>query len=120
MAEQLGAAAPDLTLKAHDTYPPLQVVLSDANGPINLTAASQVRVIMKGTTGGSIALVTGVMTISASPVGGFAAYTWAAGDTAIPNTYNVEFEIAWTTGGIETVPNDIYRTVQINQDLENV
>ena len=109
---------PDLTLKAHDTYPTLKAVLSDSNGAIPLTGATQVKLIMKGTTAPSPALVSGAMVV-ASAAGGYVTYQWAPGDTAVPDTYNVEFEIAWQAGGIETVPNDVYRTVKIVQDLNN-
>jgi len=110
--------AADLILKAHDTYPPLNVVLSDQNGAINLATASQVKLIMKNTGIATQVLVTGTMAI-ASAAGGNVTYAWRAADTSWPDLYNVEFEIAWTAGGIETVPNDIYRQIQINQDLEN-
>lgn len=113
------ATVPDLTLKAHDTYPPLKVVLSDSNGAIDLTTASQVKLVMKNTNGATSILVSGAMVI-ASAAGGYCTRTWAtATETAYPDTYNVEFEIAWSAGGIETVPNDIYRTLLIVQDIEN-
>lgn len=109
-------AAPDLVLKRHDTWPPLQATLSDQNGPIDLTNASTVHVIMKGTT----ALIDGACTIDANQTStgmGQVTYTWAIGDTAITDTYQVEFEIVWAAGGIETIPNDSYRSIQIINDL---
>ncbi len=44
-------------------------------------------------------------------------YTWAAGDTASSGTYDLEFEITWADGGVETVPSSGYETVVIEDDL---
>lgn len=116
----MAASPPDLTLKAHDTFPSLKVTLSDTNGSIDLSTASQVNLVMKNTTTSATSiLVTGAMTI-ASAVGGYCTRVWASKtETAYPDTYNVEFEIFWSAGGVETVPNDIYRQILIVQDLDN-
>lgn len=102
----------DLTIKQNDTWPPLKATLTDENGPIDLTTATAVRVIMKGTT----VTIDGVCTV-VSATTGEVSYTWAAGDTAVNGSYNTEFEINWGSGRIETVPNDSYKTVEIKDDL---
>jgi hypothetical protein len=95
---------PDLTIKQHDTFPPLQATLSDENGPIDLTNANAVLFIMKGTKSTGAVLVTGACTYIDRP-NGVVQYAWATGDTAVPDTYDIEFQITWSSGGIQTIPN---------------
>lgn len=105
-----------LTVKRFDTYPPIAATLTDSNGPINLTNATTVKIILKGTT----VLITGTCTI-VSPTAGTVQYAWTTGDTNIADTYQVEFEIHWAAGGIQTVPNAAAAnlTIEIDADLEN-
>lgn len=105
----------DLTLKRHDTYPPLRATLSDVNGPIDLTSAVSVKLIMKGKT----SLVTGLCAIVSPSTSGSIQYNWATNDLSVSDTYNVEFEIGWAGGGIQTVPNSGYSTIEVVDDLEN-
>src|ERR1700733_8450843 len=98
-------AAPDLTIKQGDTWPPLAAILSDANGPIDLSTATTIEIWMKGISG---TVVSGLCT-PVDAAAGSIIYSWGPTDTAVPDTYNVEFEITWSGGGEETVPNDSYR-----------
>ena len=167
-------ATPQLTVKAHDTFPPVTASLADNNGFIDLTNATSVKFLMKGTsvlvTGTAVKATVATPTATASSgsnvltsvssftnlsigssliavgviapgavVGSYSSgagtinmvdasgnplnaigsgtgisvtinrgtvqYTWAAGDTSTVDTYNVEWEITWTGGGIQTVPN---------------
>lgn len=104
----------DFSLKKHDTWPPLNATLSDANGPINLTAATTVKLIIKPTGGGSA--ITGTCAVISAPAG-TVRYTWATGNTDISGTYSGEFEITWSDGKIGTVPNEGYFTLEILDDL---
>lgn len=113
----------DRTFKANDTWPPLAAVLSDANGPIDLTNATQVKLLMR--TGST--LVSGLCQLDTNPITGARLdrtlgqvfYVWVRGDTAIVGDYQVEFEITWagTTPTTETVPNDSYDSISIIADL---
>lgn len=113
------------TWKRHDTYPPYQAFLEQAGGAsvIPLGAASQVKLILQ-TTGKqqvgtpTAAVITGIMSI-ASAAQGYVTYNWATNDLAIADLYNAEYEIAWSAGGIETVPNDAYDQIVVVADLEN-
>ena len=102
----------DLTVKQHDTWPPVRATLSDASGPIDLTGATQIKLILKGAT----VTITGNCTVVSAPAG-TVSYTWAAGDTAVAGDYQGEFEITWPGGKVETVPNDSYLAVTIKADL---
>ena len=113
---------PDLTVKRGDDFPPLQAVLSDINGPINLSNASSVQLLMKGAVSG----VSGPMTIG-SAVAGYVTYNWRASDLAFIDTYQVEFEISWasTVGAspaTQTVPSGtngqaVYNSIVTVADL---
>lgn len=120
---------PDLMVKRRDTWPALKATLEETNAagtkvPINLSPALKVGLIMKGKT----VLVEGSCT---GPAGGpldstgKVEYVWAkneagaAGDTAVADTYELEFEIEWSSAPlkIETVPNESYKEVVIVADL---
>lgn len=104
----------DFTLKQHDTYPPIDATLTDQVGPINLTLAASVKIILKTVGGGST--ITGTCTI-VSAAAGTVRYQLTAIQTATVNTYQGEFEITWTNGDITTVPNNDYFSVEIKADL---
>lgn len=104
----------DLTIKQHDTWPPVEATLSDANGPVNLTGAA-VKLILKSA-GAGATVVSGSCTI-VSAVAGTVRYDWISADTASVNTLSGEFEVTWSTGKITTFPNDAYFSVEIKADL---
>lgn len=108
-------AAPDLTIKQHDLYPPLVATLNDtvANIPIDLTTATAVVVILKGTSG---AAKVGVCTVT-DAVNGQVTYNWVSGDTDVADTYNVEWQITWPGALPQTVPNGSFKTLLITPDL---
>jgi len=100
------------TIKQHDNYPPLVLTLTDQNGPINLSTATTVKLILKsGTTS-----ITGNCVIT-TPTSGIVTYNWGGSDTAVVGTYDGEVEITWNTGKIETVPNDSYFSITVMADL---
>lgn len=102
----------DYTLKQHDTFPSFDATLTDSLGAaINLTG-STVRVYMSS----GATLINGSCTI-VSPTAGTVTYTWVTGDTNTIGDYNVEWEITYGSGAIETVPNDGYKTLKIIADL---
>lgn len=102
-----------LTFKRGDTYPNLKIALTQSGAAISLAAASYVTIIMKS---GSTTLELGPATIT-DAAGGLIEYAWQVGDTAIVGTYQLECEIHWAAGGIQTVPNATYDSVVIMQDL---
>lgn len=104
----------DLTIKQNDTWPPIEAVLSDAAGPVDLTGAA-VKLILKSAGAGST-VITGACTI-VDAVAGSVRYTWLAADTASVNTLNGEFEVTWGDGNVTTFPNDAYFSVEIKADL---
>jgi hypothetical protein len=77
-------------MKRNDTYPPISVTLSDASGPINLTAASAVHMEMKPTSG---PVVPSLACTSASVAGGVTRHNWSISETDTADTWSLEWEI---------------------------
>lgn len=117
--------ASDLTVKRHDTWPPIRGLASDEFGPLSLGDADFVKVLMKS--GGT--LITGLVTVHDPPLtdpGGDDynwEYAWAHGDTATAGDYKVELEVTWddasTPKKVETVPNISTRTLTIEADQDD-
>ena len=103
------------TIKQHDNWPLLSLALTDQNGPIDLSTASSVKLILKQALPPTT--VTGAMAISVPASAGIVTYTWAGTNTDVPGSYDGEVEITWAAGKVETVPNDGYFSVIIQSDL---
>jgi hypothetical protein len=105
----------NLVVKLNDTYPPVEATLestvSGSLAPIDLTPATSIFFIMKL---GVVKIKELATVIDA--VNGKVQYKWKAGDTSTVGIYRVEWEIHWT-GGIETIPNEGYDTIEIQEDL---
>ncbi len=107
-------------MKQNDTRPVYDVTLFDqigeaAQAPINLVNATAVKFIMRAP-GSATPKVNAAMTVQ-SAADGVCRYVWVAVNTADVGTYQVEFEITWNDGGVETVPNGGYMEVVIVDDL---
>lgn len=111
------------TVKQHDTAPSYVVDLADEFGlpgetPINLTTATSVKFLMRETGGTGAPKVTAAMTI-VDAANGRVQHDWGATDTDTVGTFDIEFEITWSDGTIETVPNDSYLSVEVVDDLDD-
>lgn len=100
-------------IKRGDTAPPLTAVLSSNGAPLDLTAASAVRLIIAADSG---SLVLGPISID-DAAGGEVSYEWSPGDTDTAGEYRVEFEIVWGDGTVQTVPSAGYGALTIMEDL---
>lgn len=84
--------------------------MQDPDGnAINLTNATAVKFKMANLVDANAVIV--------SAAAGTVRYDWAANDTRVAGTFNAEFEIEWSDGRKQTVPNDGYLTVSIERDL---
>lgn len=95
-------------IKRNDTSPSIEAVLSDSNGPVNLTGAT-VNFYMAN-------LVSGAATIT-DAAAGEVRYDWQAGDTTKLGYHLAEWEVVYADGKKETFPNDGYSTIKITADL---
>lgn len=96
------------TIKRGDTLPKISAVLSDKDGPVDLTGAS-VRLIVPPIVDASATIV--------DADAGSVEYQWQAGDTETRGVYKAEFQVTFPSGDILTFPNDGFITVQIDSDL---
>jgi 5-hydroxyisourate hydrolase-like protein (transthyretin family) len=110
------------SIKNGDTAPAYVVDLQDdvdtTPVAINLTSATSVTFKMRLADTSGVPAVDAVMDITTA-ASGRVTYEWAPGDTDETGTYDVEFEILWNDGTIETVPNSGYNTVIVTDDLDD-
>lgn len=100
--------------KRGDTTP-LSFTLDNGGIPLDLTAATQVRIIAR-LRGAAAPKFTKVI---AGPLGtdGVVVLTPAAGDVNAAGRYDLEFEITWNNAVIQTIPGDGYDEFVIIPDL---
>ena len=103
------------TIKKNDTSPQIAAILQDGDGTaIDLTGAT-VRFHMKKI-GASTASTDAAATVVNADAGSVK-YEWVAADTANAGTFQAEFEVTYTNGGVETFPNDQSIAIVITEDL---
>lgn len=117
-------------IKRGDSWRPLEAVLLEVDGPIDLTNADRVRLRLRSP---AVVVLTGDLTIvedeQGGPETGRVYYQWqrpegdpddggVRGDLDFDGTYRAEFEIEWNTGDLQTVPNNDYFTVVVYPDLD--
>lgn len=103
-------------IKQNDTSPTIQATLKDAAGVVVPVTGATIVFNMRprGSTDPTISRGAGTVVDGA---GGVVAYPWQDGDTAITGTYDAEFEVTYSGGGIETFPNDGWIGVKITDDI---
>lgn len=108
------------TIKQHDTTPPLPLHLTSTDpatkvtSDIDLSTATKVRVIIARGPGHTPIVDR---EIPDRPADGHLAYAWAAGETDVSGVFEVEVEITWGDGTVQTVPGGGYGRAQIVPDL---
>ncbi|CAB4176084.1 Domain of unknown function DUF2479 [uncultured Caudovirales phage] len=102
-------------VKRNDTYGNVTEQLLDENlAPVNITGAS-VKFSMRTRTG-SVAKVSSAATIVTAATG-IVKYQWVTGDTDTAGDYRAEWQVTFSSGKIQTYPNNGYDTISILQDL---
>lgn len=96
-------------IKTGDTAPSVEATLRVEGSVLDLTNATSVRFKM------SNGLDEAAVIVDAA--GGKVRYDWGSGQTDTAGTFDAEFEIAWTGGGVQTVPSKGYLKVYIAEDL---
>lgn len=108
----------DFSMKANDRLPVIKAVLKRNGAPLDLTNATSVDFIMKGTGPTGAVKVNSPAEIVDAP-GGVVQYAWAIGDTNTPGTYQGEWEITWQDGKPQTVPTKSYHAIEVAADLDS-
>jgi hypothetical protein len=101
-------------IKRNDLRPHWRVTLTSNGTPVDLTGAATAKFTMKeGTT---VKVNKAAMTFI-DQAGGVVEYDWTGTDTDTSGTYNVEVEVDWGAGEIQTFPSKGYFTITIEDDL---
>ena len=108
--------------KTGDTSPDITGTVTDALGAVNIFTALSIRFIAtnKTTPGTPIAGAAVKVDDGTAPLRGKWKYVWGASDLTVAGTYETEIEVTWTTGKIETFPNNKSRnpTFVVTDDLD--
>lgn len=100
-----------LEMKRGDTLPALRATLTDDGAPVDLTAATTIRVLLRR---GSTLVINRVVTGTDQ---GVVTMPWQTGDTAIAGILRGEVEVTWPDGKVQTWPPTDTFTVEISADL---
>ena len=102
-------------IKRNDTAPAFTATLRDAAGvAVNLTGAT-VRFLMRNPRTRTLKVAAAMTILDATA--GRVSYAWQTGDTDEAATYQVEVEVTFGDGTIETFPNGEHHELQVIKDL---
>lgn len=105
-------------MKRHDLDPVLRVLVKQRNGrPFDLTDYTQVRFVMRATTGGGAKVNASAVIEDAAA--GAVRYDWIAADTDTAGTFVGEIEAVSAGSRKRTFPTRGYLTIVIEPDLNN-
>ena len=98
-----------MSIKQHDTAGPLTITCTDNGAVVNLTTATTVKVIATGA-------ATFTRTVTGSSAG-VVVMPWQTADVANVGLLQLEVEVTWGDGTIQTFPSDGFLRVNIVRDL---
>lgn len=105
----------DQTFKEGDLGDELEATLKDADGAIDLSAVDKVDFVMENRSGDKV-LDEQVSIVNGSE--GKIQYQWSPGDPVEePGVYRVEFRITDSVGDTETVPNDGFNVIEVEEEI---
>lgn len=111
----------DLVMSQYDTRPYLEATLSDVNGPVDLTTATSVRLVVESS--GAVETVNQSSTAPAqlvtilSSTGGQVRYKWQAADLNTPGNYGLEWQVTFTDGTKARFPNSRHLSMTVKPAL---
>jgi len=100
---------PDFTIGQGDTLPVLTRTLDDVNGPIDLTNATSVTLILRSKWLNAFYLSVACAILTPKTAGNIS-YGWRAADTALVGDYLAEFLVIFGDGTRVTIPNSPAKT----------
>lgn len=113
-------AYPDEHIKQNDTSPKLtRTYFTDRDIDSTGVTVSSVSIHMAERDGGTVSL-NSTATLEAEDYDTNSitvSYDWASGDTDTVGEYNVEFEITYSDGKVETFPKDGYIHLKISKEI---
>jgi hypothetical protein len=120
--------AVDFVINRGDTFPNFKATLESRNEttgkwePLDLTLATSVTLLMTSTEPATLevfgtCLFGSTLVIPQAPTTGFIEYAWVTADTEVANIYRLQFEVLWSNGKRQSIPNNGYYSVEIQPDL---
>lgn len=98
-----------MNIKQGDTGPPLTITCTDNGDAVDLSAADTVKVIADGA-------ATFTRTVTGSNAG-VVVMPWQTTDTAALGQIQLEVEVTWQDGTIQTFPGEGFLRVTVTNDL---
>jgi len=102
-------------IKRHDTAPAFTATLQDANNDAVDISGAAVLFLMRNPRTRELK-VSSAATITDAAAGRIS-YAWAAGDTDTPGVYQVEVQVTFGSGEVETFPNGSHHRLEVLKDL---
>jgi hypothetical protein len=102
-------------IKQNDTKPAIAATLIDSDGSIPSLTGATVSFKMRKVGEASATVDSSASVTSADNAE--VTYAWIASDTATVGSYEGEFEVTYSTGGIQTFPNNGYIEIEIVDDI---
>jgi hypothetical protein len=101
-------------IKQGDTAPSLRAILSNTEGPINLTGTT-VKFAMKAAPTRANANPPEILVVAVveEPQSGLVRYDWSGTDTALAGPYVAEFIVTSSAGKVERYPSSGFISVTI-------
>lgn len=108
----------DFWMRQSDTQTPIEAVLSDRLGVIDLTG-STISFHMTARTYEDPAVILDQPATIVNPPGadGLVRYDWQPGDADEEGDFYAEFEVTFPSGDIATFPNNGYLVVRITREI---
>lgn len=101
----------DFFIKSGDTQPPIEAILEDSLGPINLSGAIvRWKMRLQGTL---TPLKVNALATVVAPLIGSVRYAWTQPDTDTPGIYEGEWEVTFANSSVLTFPNFRHLLVQV-------
>lgn len=99
-------------LKRGDDAPALRAVLMDLYDPVDLSEATDVRLVARRPNG---TLVVDHQPVVRGSDVGEVLYQWQPGDTAEVGDLQVEIKVTWSAGGTQTFPAEGFLIVKVGE-----
>lgn len=110
-------ATQKFNLKQYDLLPNLRLTLLDGTTPVDLTLASEARLLLKNRTGLLVDAVMDIADQEDEDLVGVVEYEWQEGDTSTLGTLQGEVQVLWPGQIPQTFPAKGYFAVIVNRDL---
>lgn len=107
-------------IKHYDLYPIFRLVLLDGTDPVDLTLATEARLLLSSRNTGLKVNASMTITDQTDPDNiGLVTYAWQIGDTDTVGSFNGEIQVLWPGQIPQTFPASGYFNVIIGKDLNN-